>query len=58
MRKNNVKDWTLNPPKNILVTNMSKKKTWAKNIVKDWTLSSLKKISNKRDQKIMLNIWL
>jgi len=43
--KNNVKDWTLNPPKKI------SNKMWAKNNVKDWTLNPPKKISNKHEKK-------
>jgi len=31
---------------------------WAKYNVKDWTLNPLKKISNKREQNIMLKIGL
>ena len=53
MRKNNVKDWTLNPLKNKrLVTNKRK------NNVKDQTLNPLKNITNKHEQKIMLKIGL
>jgi len=68
------KYWTLNPLKEILVTNVSKKyclrldyKSFKKilvtnvrkNNVKDWTLNTLiKNISNKREQKIMLKIGL
>ena len=32
--------------------------TWSKNNVKDWTLNPLKKISNKREKKIILKIEL
>ena len=50
--RNNPKDWTLNPLKKWLVTNVRK------NNVKNWTLNPLKKISTKREQKVWLKIRL